>query len=83
MGGDRINPELPYYWATAARNQVWQVWMEPPTMGSEGVEKWVMRELVAGKGGSWSLGIFPGAEQHESINWDTIIYSGIYTISDP
>ena len=80
--GEDIAPEYPYYWTTAARNKVWQVWMEPPSMGSEDIEKWTMREIFDDNS-TWSLGIFPGAEQHESINWDTILYSGIYRLQHP
>jgi hypothetical protein len=77
-----INPQYPYYWTTGARDQVWEVWMEPPSMGSEDVEKWVMRELVDGKG-TWSLGIFPGTMHYESINWENILYSGVYRPQHP
>lgn len=84
---DRINQEYPYYWAATREGKhstrtIWQVYMEPPSMGSEDIEKLTMRELVDGNS-SWSLGIFPGEAQHESINWDTILYSGIYRLQHP
>ena len=76
------NPQYPYYWTTGARDQVWQVWMETPSMGSEDIEKWVMREIKGDKG-TWSLGIFPGMMHYESINWENILYSGVYRLQHP
>ena len=51
-------------------------------MGSEDIEKWVMREIKGDKG-TWSLGIFPGMMHYESINWENILYSGVYRLQHP
>ena len=79
---DDLNHQYPYYWTAGARDQVWQVWMEAPSMGSEDIEKWIMREIKGGDT-TWSLGIFPGTLHCESINWENIVYSGIYRIKHP
>jgi len=66
----QIDPEYPYYWVTAHGDKTWQVYMEAPAMGTEGVEKWVMREFD-GTAATWSLGIYPDLITNTCINWET------------
>ena len=66
----QIDPEYAYYWVTAHGDKTWQVYMEAPSMGSEDVETWVMRE-IDGNAATWSLGIYPALITYTCINWET------------
>ncbi len=83
----QIDPEYPYYWGTAHGDKTWQVYMEAPSMGTEDVEKWVMREIdgnaADGSRVPWSLGIYPALITYTCINWETeniMATCGVYHI---
>ncbi len=76
----QIDPQYPYYWVTAHGDKTWQVYMEAPSMGTEDVEKWVMREFdgqshnlhpIQGVQPTWSLGIYPALITYTCITWET------------
>lgn len=66
----QINTEYPYYWVTAHGTKQWQVYMDPPSMGTEDVETWTMRE-IDGQNYGWSLAIYPALIIYTCINWET------------
>ena len=71
-------------------SKVWQVWLNNAEGHPNDTESWTLRELELSSASNdknyttmWSLGIYPGLMLHQSINWEYILYDGIYSRAKP